>query len=160
MDNGCSKEFRSGILVDAIVASCSIPIIFSPVLIDGIHYVDGGLFRNFPVTTIRDECERVIGVNVSPLMPHRYKQTIFHIAERSYHYIFQANTLEDREACDILIEATEVGLYKTFDLENVDLISLVGYEASIRAFKKVMEENRFDVVEKALVARNNSLQLK
>lgn len=160
LDNGCSKEFRSGILVDAIVASCSIPIIFSPVLIDGIHYVDGGLFRNFPVTTIRDECERVIGVNVSPLMPHRYKQTIFHIAERSYHYIFQANTLEDREACDILIEATEVGLYKTFDLENVDLISLVGYEASIRAFKKVMEENRFDVVEKALVARNNSLQLK
>ena len=160
LDNGQSHEFRKGPLVEAIAASCCIPIIFSPVEIDGVHYVDGGLFRNFPVTTIREECERVIGVNVSPLIPHRYKQTIFHIAERSYHYMFQANTLEDRDACDVLIEAKEVGLYKTFDLDNVDLISQVGYEASIDAFKQVMQENRFEMVEKALSVRNLALKPK
>ena len=67
------------------------PIVFSPVLINGVHYVDGGLFRNFPVSTIRDECEYVIGVNVSPLIPQRYKQTLLHIAERTYHYVFKAD---------------------------------------------------------------------
>lgn len=158
LDNGQSHEFRNGPLVEAIAASCSIPIIFSPVEIEGIHYVDGGLFRNFPVTTIREECERVIGVNVSPLIPHKYKQTIIHIAERSYHYMFQANTLEDRGACDVLIEAKEVGLYKTFDLDNVDLISQIGYEASVDAFKRVMEDNKLDMVEKALSMRNIALQ--
>lgn len=157
LDNGQSHEFRNGSLVEAIAASCSVPIIFSPVEIDGVHYVDGGVFRNFPVTTIREECERIIGVNVSPLMLHKYKQTIFHIAERSYHYMFQANTMEDRESCDILIEAKEVGLYKTFDLDNVDLISQIGYEASIDAFKQMMEENRFEMVEKALLRRNRAL---
>ena len=84
LDNGESHEFRSGPIVEAVTASCSIPIIFSPVVINGVHYVDGGLFHNFPVSIIREECERIIGVNVSPLVPQKYKQTIFHIAERSY----------------------------------------------------------------------------
>ena len=126
------------------------PIIFSPVEIEGVHYVDGGLFRNFPVSTIRDECERVIGVNVSPLVPHRYKQTLFHIAERSYHYMFQANTLEDRELGDVRIEAKEFGLYKTFDLENIELISQIGYEAAAEAFRKVVEENKIQSLVKAI----------
>ena len=68
LDRGCSHEFRSGPIVEAVTASCCMPIVFSPVLINGVHYVDGGLFRNFPVSTIRDECEYVIGVNVSPLI--------------------------------------------------------------------------------------------
>lgn len=142
LDRGCSHEFRSGPIVEAVTASCCMPIVFSPVLINGVHYVDGGLFRNFPVSTIRDECEYVIGVNVSPLIPQRYKQTLLHIAERTYHYVFKANAIEDRELCDILIEAKEVGLYKTFDLENINLISEIGYEAAVKAFQKVIQEKK------------------
>lgn len=144
LDNGKSHEFREGPLVDAVTASCSIPIIFSPVEIGGVHYVDGGLFRNFPVSVIREECERVIGVNVSPLLPQKYKQTLLGIAERSYHYIFQANTLEDRELCDVLIESQQVGLYKTFDLDSIEELAHIGYEAAVRAFEKVVRDNKLD----------------
>lgn len=158
LDNGESHEFRTGSLVDAITASCSIPIIFSPVIINGIHYVDGGLFHNFPVSIIREACDKVIGVNVSPLVPQKYKQTIFHIAERSYHYMFRANTLEDREMCDVLIEAGEFGLYKTFDLENVELISSIGYAAAVRAFEQVLHENKFETLVKAITTRGNTLK--
>lgn len=157
LDHGISQEFRNGPLVDAVTASCSIPIIFSPVTINGIHYVDGGLFRNFPVSTIRDECERIIGVNVSPLIPQKYKQTLLHIAERSYHYMFRANTLEDRELCDVLIEAEEFGLYKTFDLENIETICNTGYEAAVRTFEKVLQENKFETLVKAISTRKNAL---
>lgn len=157
LDNGESHEFRTGPIVDAITASCSIPIIFSPVVINGIHYVDGGLFHNFPVSIIREESDRVIGVNVSPLVPQKYKQTIFHIAERSYHYMFRANTLEDREMCDVLIEAEEFGLYKTFDIENVELISNIGYAAAARAFEKVLRENKYETLVKAIATRRNTL---
>lgn len=157
LDHGTSYEFRSGPLVEAVTASCSIPIIFSPVVINGTHYVDGGLFRNFPVSTIRQECERIVGVNVSPLIPQKYKQTILHIAERSYHYMFRANTLEDRELCDVLIEAEEFGRYKTFDLENVELICNTGYEAALRAFDRVLRENKFETLAKAIAVRKNTL---
>lgn len=157
LDRGCSHEFRSGPIVEAVTASCCMPIVFSPVLINGVHYVDGGLFRNFPVSTIRDECEYVIGVNVSPLIPQRYKQTLWHIAERTYHYVFKANAIEDRELCDILIEAKEVGLYKTFDLENINLISEIGYEAAVKAFQKVIQEKKHENLIKAINSHPNSL---
>ena len=157
LDRGCSHEFRSGPIVEAVTASCCMPIVFSPVLINGVHYVDGGLFRNFPVSTIRDELEYVIGVNVSPLIPQRYKQTLLHIAERTYHYVFKANAIEDRELCDILIEAKEVGLYKTFDLENINLISEIGYEAAVKAFQKVIQEKKHENLIKAINSHPNSL---
>ena len=157
LDRGCSHEFRSGPIVEAVTASCCMPIVFSPVLINGVHYVDGGLFRNFPVSTIRDECEYVIGVNVSPLIPQRYKQTLLHIAERTYHYVFKANAIEDRELCDILIEAKEVGLYKTFDLENINLISEIGYEAAVKAFQKIIQEKKHENLIKAINSHPNSL---
>lgn len=157
LDHGCSHEFRSGPIVEAVTASCCMPIVFSPVFIDGVHYVDGGLFRNFPVSTIRDECEYVIGVNVSPLIPQRYKQTLLHIAQRTYHYVFKANAIEDRELCDILIEAKEVGLYKTFDLENINLISEIGYEAAVEAFQKVVQENKHETLIKAINSHPNGM---
>lgn len=157
LDRGRSHEFRSGPIVEAVTASCCMPIVFSPILINGVHYVDGGLFRNFPVSTIRDECEYVIGVNVSPLIPQRYKQTLLHIAERTYHYVFKANAIEDRELCDILIEAKEVGLYKTFDLENINLISEIGYEAAVKAFQKVIQEKKHENLIKAINSQPNSL---
>jgi predicted acylesterase/phospholipase RssA/glycosidase len=142
LDNGQSHEFRSGPIVDAVVASCSIPIIFSPVQINGLHYVDGGLFRNFPVSVIREECEQIIGVNVSPLISQKYKQTLWGIAERSYHYIFRANTMEDRMMCDLLIETEETSSYKTFDLENIESIANIGYEAALHAFNQAAMKQR------------------
>ncbi len=157
LDRGSSHEFRSGPIVEAVTASCCMPIVFSPMLIDGVHYVDGGLFRNFPVSTIRGECEYVIGVNVSPLIPQRYRQTLLHIAERTYHYVFKANAIEDRKLCDILIEVKKAGLYKTFDLENVDLISDIGYEAAVKAFRKVVQENKHKSLVKAINAHPDSL---
>lgn len=138
LDRGCGHPFTSGPLVEAVRASCSIPIIFSPVIIDGVHYVDGGLFHNFPVSIIRDRCEMVIGVNVNPYTAHKYSKNIYSIGERSFHFMFRANTVEDRRLCDLLIETEEFGQYKIFDLKNIDRIARVGYATSVRAFNRLV----------------------
>ena len=80
-------------------------------------------------------------------------QTLLHIAERSYHYMFRANTLEERELCDVLIEAEEFGLYKTFDLDNVDVICDIGYTAAVRAFERILSENKYGTLVKAIAAK-------
>jgi NTE family protein len=72
--------------------------------------------------------------------------------------MFRANTLEDRIMCDVLIEAEEFGQFKTFDLENVDLISGVGYTAAVKAFEKVINENKHETLVRALSARKKELQ--
>ena len=43
LDQGCSKTFATGPVIDIVCASCSIPVLFSPVIIDNVHYVDGGV---------------------------------------------------------------------------------------------------------------------
>jgi NTE family protein len=138
LDRGKAHAFTKGDIPDIITASCSVPIMFNPVKINGTYYVDGGLFNNFPASVIRNECEAVIGSNVSPVVPEKYNKTIVGIAERSYHYLFRANTEKDREICDILIETDEFGKHKMFDLKNVELIVDIGYKAAIRAFDEFL----------------------
>ncbi len=41
--------FESGPLVDAILASSAVPGILPPVVIDGEHYIDGGIVNSIPV---------------------------------------------------------------------------------------------------------------
>jgi len=133
LDEGKSVVFDSGPIIDPVVASCSIPIVFNPVVIDGVNYVDGGIFKNFPVSTIRSLCDQIIGINVSPLVHKKYKKTIMSIAERSYHYMSRTNTLLDRTLCDVLVEITDLAYFKTFDLINSEKIFKLGYGSSQKA---------------------------
>jgi NTE family protein len=50
-DIGSAREhwFRSGPLVDAVMASAAIPVVYPPVEIDGIHYCDGGIVDDVPM---------------------------------------------------------------------------------------------------------------
>ena len=138
MDHGQSKIFATGPIIDIVCASCSIPVLFSPVIIDSVHYVDGGVLRNLPVTPIRPFCDIVMGVNVNPLVAKEYKKTIIGIAERSYGFIFKSNTLADIKLCDILVQTEEIVEYNIFDIERLREIAACGY----RDTQKVMSLNR------------------
>ena len=139
LDAGKIKVFTEGSLAERVMASATVPVVFPPTVIDDVHYVDGGIFCNFPVDVIRQDCEKVIGINVSPLVPTQYKQTIIEIALRSYNFMFRANTKEDGKLCDILIEMTEVLKYDTFNLDSIAEIYDLGYQQT----KKVLEEQSF-----------------
>ncbi len=138
LDHGQSKIFATGPIIDIVCASCSIPVLFSPVIIDSVHYVDGGVLRNLPVTPIRPFCDIVMGVNVNPLVAKEYKKTIIGIAERSYGFIFKSNTLADIKLCDILVQTEEIVEYNIFDIERLREIAACGY----RDTQKVMSLNR------------------
>lgn len=142
LDHGRSAVFSKGELARPILASCSVPVIFNPIEIDGVHYVDGGIFRNFPVVPIREMCEQVIGINVSPLISSEYKQNMIQIAQRSYHFMFKANSIEDKALCDFLIEVQEAQQYSTFDLDNIDQIFRVGYEDAVKTLESTYNMKR------------------
>lgn len=130
LDNGRSVTFKSGQLIDPIVASCSFPVLFTPKIIDGIHYVDGGVLKNFPVTTIRKDCDKIIGINASPLVADDYKQSILNVALRSYNFMFKANIIHDKSLCDLLIEPVDLANYETFDVDKGREIFDLGYRTA------------------------------
>jgi len=130
LDKGSSVVFSSGKLLEPVVASCSVPVLFSPKIIDGVRYVDGGVFKNFPVSTIRNQCEKVIGINASPMVADDYKPTIMNVAARSYHFMFKANIIHDKELCDLLIEPIDMGNYETFGVDKGREIFELGYRTT------------------------------
>lgn len=136
LDAGKIKVFTEGSLAERVMASATVPVVFPPTVIDDVHYVDGGIFCNFPVDVIRQDCEKVIGINVSPLAPTQYKQTIIEIALRSYNFMFRANTKEDGMLCDILVELPDVLQYDMFDLDAIDEIYRMGYHETKLALQK------------------------
>lgn len=123
-------------LVEAVVASCSVPVVFNPQYIDERPFVDGGLLKNFPVSIIREECKFVLGVNVSMIVPTLEKPSIISTTERTFNIMANSNSLIDRKLCDILIEVPGLHKFGMFTLQNTDTIVENGYNTAAEIFKK------------------------
>ncbi|MES2813170.1 MAG: patatin-like phospholipase family protein [Bacteroidota bacterium] len=65
IETGEEKIFNEGSLPLALQASSAFPSLFSPVEIDGNHYLDGGITNNYPVEeVIKMGADIIIGVDV------------------------------------------------------------------------------------------------
>ena len=133
LDHGIPSEFHEGALGERVTASCSIPIVFTPVKIDGTHYVDGGVLRNLPAWIIRDKCETLIGVNVSPLCNYHFKRSVLDIGMRTYNLMAKANQQQDMNLCDHVIVTPDLSHYQVFNLKDIKTAYLSGYAAAHRA---------------------------
>lgn len=140
-DRGVPAYFNEGPIGERVIASCSIPIVFRPVKVNGTNYVDGGVLRNLPAWTIRDKCEKLIGINVSPLTNYRYRHTIFDVAMRTYNLMAKSNQETDMKMCDLVIKTPELAKYQVFNLKDINKVYLSGYAAAHRAIKDWLAAN-------------------
>lgn len=141
LDTGEINVFTKGKLIDAVIASASVPILFSPKVIDNQHFVDGGVLQNFPVSTIRNECEQIIGVNLNPMINVDYKKTVMGVALRTYNFMYRSNTLLDKGMCDFLIEPEGIVNFDMFDLDKSMELFEMGYKTTKKRIKQRLTEN-------------------
>ena len=132
LSKGEVVHFRSGTIIDKIIASASVPILFKPVVIDGDDYVDGGLLDNFPVATIRDECEKIIGMNVQPKSKHVKTKNLIQIAEQSFFLSLRTQGTTKAELCDVYMEPKEINA-TMFNVVSAKKIAVYGYDVARRA---------------------------
>jgi len=131
----CTEFFSTGNLVDVICASSCIPVVFEPWIIDGTHYVDGGVLSNLPVIPIRKMCQRVIGINATTHLSPDYKKSIFSITDRTFRLMLKANSYLEKELCDLYIESEEEQYFNIFSLDNIKEISEIGFKATQKALE-------------------------
>lgn len=133
-------EIRSkGELFNAVVASCSIPLIFKPVEINGEIYVDGGLLNNLPAAPLRPNCDVVLGVNVMPNVPAPVKslQSAMGIALRTFELSVFANTLPSLTHCDLVIEPAALHRYHIFQFNKFQEIFEIGYTCAMEKMGEI-----------------------
>ncbi len=136
---GKSKGWWKGEITPRVMASCSVPIVFAPVEIDGVAYIDGGVLRNLPAWAIRKECLTLIGSNCSPLADdYTYKASLPSVAMRTYSLMSKSNTLQDILLCDVMIRHSAVASVSTFDMSEMRKIVLTGYETASPVIEKML----------------------
>ncbi|MBO4446716.1 MAG: patatin-like phospholipase family protein [Bacteroidales bacterium] len=146
MEHGVPKVFSRGELAPRVVASCSIPVVFRPICINGIHYVDGGAFQNLPVSAIRDKCETVIALNLHHLEEDKYNDNLLAVAYRSFLMAMTSNIASDAAQADVFIELDTYGCVES-DISRIEELFFRGYDSTVKAldekgFKRVLPKEK------------------
>ena len=133
---GKINYFNSGKILDKVLASASIPVLFEPVEIDGDLYVDGGVVDNFPVTPIVNECRELIGISLNPILPEDHFSNLIKIAERTFRLSVSSNISPKISLCDRIFEPEELGSYGLLDTSKGPDIFKMAYEYARAYLKK------------------------
>jgi NTE family protein len=111
-------------VADAIYASCCLPLLFKPLLIDSYCYVDGGFIQNYPIM----ECiksgknrEEIFGIykNLSYIQNVNESSTLFDYISIAFNKIFTNYYNHETLPYEINLDTPPVGLYDIFDFASV-----------------------------------------
>jgi len=134
---GQSAYFSEGELIPALLASCCVPAVFSPVQLNGGVYVDGGIMDNLPASPIRSQCDFLIGLHCNYISAEFDVKNFRAVIERSLLMAINGNTAVSKGLCDILIEPIEAGKISTFDLGRARELFDIGYQFTKQNFKEI-----------------------
>jgi NTE family protein len=141
LNNGKIKYFSKGELISPVIASASIPVVFRPVVIDSISYVDGGVIDNLPITPIEKRCSKIIGSYVNPLGKTANFTSLMAIAERSFHLSVSKDIAQKRRRFDLFIDSDDLRNYNAFDQAKAADIFKIGYTAAKKAIEEYGERD-------------------
>jgi len=96
--------FRTGNTGVAVSASCAVPGIFQPVVINGKSYVDGGLVRPVPVSDARAlGADFVIAVNISNLPQNNPTESTMDVLLQTFDIMSQTINRYELANADVVI---------------------------------------------------------
>jgi NTE family protein len=133
MISGKKKVFDNGSLAQALRTTMSLPAIFSPIVIDGVMYTDGGAVDNLPVDVAKEMgADIVIAVylDTGPGDPKGY-DSILGAAGRNIEIMIAASEFHSIQSADILVSANLKGFTAT-DFTKEPEIEPKGYEAALK----------------------------
>lgn len=132
---GTLTYFDKGPLIRAIQASCCIPGIFRPIMIDGQMYVDGGILNNFPVEPLLNNCDFIIGSSCNHLKPVSSMTNITSLMARAGLMTVNKDMEQKAAFCNILIEPRGMGEISTFDMKKAETIYWLAYEETLKKIR-------------------------
>ena len=145
LNNGKAVYFSEGDLFDPVIASASLPIIFQPVVINNICYVDGGIMDNLPIRPIENKCEAIIGSFVNPIGYAEKVKGLISIAERTFMIAMVKDLAEKAKKFDLFVAPAELKNHGILNPEKAELLFQIGYDATKEKIKEVGIENLLKV---------------
>jgi NTE family protein len=99
--------FRTGNTGQAVRASCAVPGIFKPVMINGRSYVDGGLVKPVPISEARSlGADFVIAVDISNVPENNQADSTTQVLLQTFDIMSQAINRYELPKADVVIRPT------------------------------------------------------
>jgi len=137
INNGKAVYFSEGDLIERVIASMSIPVLFQPVVINNIQYLDGGITDNLPVTPIENLCKILLGSFVNPIGYVEKLSGLINIAERTFMLNMTKEVTEKSAKFDLLVAPPELRNYGILDPEKANELFTLGYNATKEKLRDV-----------------------
>ncbi|GAB4045967.1 patatin-like phospholipase family protein [Spirosoma litoris] len=128
LNAGEQVVFEQGELIRPILASCCLPGIFEPLLINKRQFVDGGVLNNLPVEVIEDKVDFLIGSHCNPFGMTKPIRSMRGVIERSIILAVQTKTRAKFSRCDVLLEPAELANYSPADVRKARELFRIGYQ--------------------------------
>ncbi|GAB3935616.1 patatin-like phospholipase family protein [Larkinella terrae] len=128
LNEGVLTVFETGELVRPILASCCLPGIFEPYLINKRQYVDGAVLNNMPVEVVEPKVDFIVGVHCNPFTTQKPITSVKGVLERSLILAVRSKTKERLAKCNLLIEPPELSRFDVFDWRRARDLFRIGYQ--------------------------------
>lgn len=133
LENGKTKIFEKGNLINSIMASSAYPGLVDPVKIEDSLYIDGAITINYPSKPLKDKgMDIVIGVDLSqPLSKKEELNSAVSILNQIIDYSIKKETKNQYLYTDINIHPKLDGLSST-SYGNKEKILQIGYQEALK----------------------------
>lgn len=140
INNAKVVYFTEGELIDIVIASSSIPVVFPPVKIGQYNFVDGGILDNLPIRPIEHICSVKIGSFVNQVGYVEKISGLISLAERTFMVGMSKELFEKSKKFDLFVAPEELRNYKVTDIQKAREMFDIGYKCTKTKLKS------FDVV--------------
>ena len=139
LNTGEAEVWSSGPLVDLVIASSSVPIMFEPVTIEDSIYVDGGLLMNLPAMPIRPLCRILVGVNLVPIVNIEREKlsSVMSVGSRCFDLSALNNIKPHLSVCDVVIEPTPIHEFSRYSFSDMETMYELGYEEALKHIPEI-----------------------
>ena len=128
--HGKIRSFSEGPLAKPLQASCALPFLYSPVVIDGLFYSAGRAIDNFPVEQIKDRSEYILGSYAGHFK--KVAKEDLKARRNVMDRVFQISNLYSSRTkmkwCNWVVNPPELNNFGTFTLSKMDEIFEIGYQ--------------------------------
>lgn len=162
IESGTSVTHSKGALIKPLMASCSVPLIFSPVRIEGKLHSDGGVMNNFPVEPLKDlGVPKILGSYVCSTLPADPKSlsTSLKVMLRAFDLSQEALCVHKFHLCDYVIAPKDLWKVGFLDSKAINMAFDIGYQSTLANIDQIIDALELDpsVKNRPVIAPSNPL---
>lgn len=140
LKNGKEVDFDYGNVAKVVSASCAVPGVFTPVVYENMHLVDGGLRNNVPVDVVRKMGANVVfAIDVNHLRGTGTSSlSTISVLSSTIGIMMQSKVDKTLEMADLIFEPA-LETFSPLKLENIDEMIKIGYDTIMANKDKILK---------------------